>query len=106
MIYKNLNSYTLKFHGVVFEPGSIHRVPGYINAAGFLIVSEEAFSKLLKETHDVSQKQSTKPKESVTLKIQKTKSTQGCAENLDYTISEPDNTDVCKGGSSDGSDSH
>ena len=36
MVYKNMSGRTMTFYGVEFKPGDVHRVPGAINAEGFV----------------------------------------------------------------------
>lgn len=40
MIFKNMSNTTRTFYGVVFEPDSVHEVPGPINAPLFVQVFE------------------------------------------------------------------
>lgn len=40
MLYKNISSVTKTFYGVVFKPGAIKEVPGYINDPKFVVQKE------------------------------------------------------------------
>lgn len=56
MKYKNTSKFTKTFYGQQFKPGKICEVPGYINAIGFIQVSEST-DVSSNETKQVDKKQ-------------------------------------------------
>lgn len=41
MVYKNISNVPRKYYGVVFEPGSVHIVPGHISDSKFIRMPDD-----------------------------------------------------------------